>query len=269
MNRFSRLTIVKAIDLLNNIYRYHNQVDRFRLLFGFEDVGPRGPVERATKLLRIAEYLIRNPDAKGPNGSDLVFEVIEYIIGEAKNRYSDYLPDEPQYVALENSLKRDGYVIDDNKLRMALPEIVELPEKENELFSLLDKFGFKKEKGHLDQAISAHARGDWASANAQLRSFMEGLFDSIAEKFAPNQGTLPQAGHPRRNWLSQNPTAPFFQFDLNEWQADGKGFVQGLFKRLHPQGSHPGLSDEEDSTFRFHLVILTASHYLRRFKGRV
>jgi len=45
-------------------------------------------------------------------------------------------------------------------------------------------------------------------------------------------------------------------------------FLQGLWKRLHPQGSHPGLSDEEDSTFRLHLMILTASYYLKRLDSR-
>jgi integrase len=45
----------------------------------------------------------------------------------------------------------------------------------------------------------------------------------------------------------------------------GGGFVNGLAKRLHPQGSHPGLSDQEDSTFRLHTVLLTARLLLERF----
>jgi hypothetical protein len=52
---------------------------------------------------------------------------------------------------------------------------------------------------------------------------------------------------------------------LNEWDDDGKGFINGLVKRLHPQGPHPGLSDEDDSTFRLHVVLLTATLLLRRF----
>lgn len=265
MHRFSRYTIIKAFDLLFSRIRTHAELDRFMLLFGLEDRFYSKPYLNA-KIVGLMTYCIQNPLEIGPKGGNLIFELIEYIIIEAVNRYQ-YETDD--FVELENSLKRDGYTIQDKKLRSALPESVQLPEKENELFSLLDKFNFTTEKGHLEQAISAHARGDWASANAQLRSFMEGLFDSIAEKLAPNQGALPQTGHPRRNWLSNNPTPPFFQADLNEWQGDGKGFVQGLFRRLHPQGSHPGLSDEDDSTFRLHLMLLTALHYLRRLSGRL
>jgi hypothetical protein len=57
---------------------------------------------------------------------------------------------------------------------------------------------------------------------------------------------------------------PFLSRDLNEWSDDGKNFINGVFKRLHPQGSHPGLSDEEDYTFRLHLVLLIPRLLLRR-----
>ena len=39
----------------------------------------------------------------------------------------------------------------------------------------------------------------------------------------------------------------------------------GLFNRLHPEGNHPGLSDEDDSTFRLHIVIIVARLLLRRY----
>lgn len=269
MNLFSRSAIIRALGLLGKVYEYHNQVDYFCLLFGLEDVAPRDIGAIRTRLLRITEHLIQNRDAKGPDGANLIFEVIEYILIQADSHSSTDLPKLPEYVALENSLRRDGFIIEDNQIRSSLPETTQLPEKENELFSLLDKFKFDTEKGHIEQAISAHTRGEWAAANAQFRSFMEGLFDSIAEKLAPNKDILPETGHLRRNWLFQNPAPTFFQADLNEWKGDGKGFVEGLFKRLHPQGSHPGLSDEEDSTFRLHIVLLTALHYLRRLSERV
>jgi hypothetical protein len=53
--------------------------------------------------------------------------------------------------------------------------------------------------------------------------------------------------------------------ELNEWDDNGLGFINGLMKRLHPKGSHPGLPDEEDSTFRLHIVLLTARLLLTRF----
>ena len=35
---------------------------------------------------------------------------------------------------------------------------------------------------------------------------------------------------------------------------------------LHTDGSHPGLSDEEHSTFRLHIVLVTAPTFLRRLR---
>ncbi|MER8451227.1 hypothetical protein NKG60_14615 [Mesorhizobium sp. M1428] len=56
----------------------------------------------------------------------------------------------------------------------------------------------------------------------------------------------------------------FLAADRNEWTQDGKNYVNGLFKMLHTEGSHPGLSDEDHSTFRLHVVLVTVRTFLRR-----
>ena len=109
--------------------------------------------------------------------------------------------------------------------------------------------------------MDAHGRGDWAAANSQLRSLYEGLFEDIAKRLEPSSAALPSSEN-RRSKLA---AVGFLREDLNEWSGDGKNFVNGLFKRLHPAGSHPGLSDQEDSTFRRHVVLLTARLFLARF----
>lgn len=35
---------------------------------------------------------------------------------------------------------------------------------------------------------------------------------------------------------------------------------------LHTEGAHPGLSDEDHSTFRLHIVLVTARIFLRRLQ---
>jgi hypothetical protein len=62
-------------------------------------------------------------------------------------------------------------------------------------------------------------------------------------------------------------TPPFLSRDTNEWEDNGRGFINGLIYRLHPHGSHPGISDEEDSTFRLHIVLVTARLLLRRLSS--
>ena len=56
--------------------------------------------------------------------------------------------------------------------------------------------------------------------------------------------------------------------DRNEWTADGRNFLNGLFKMLHTDGSHPGISDEDHSTFRLHLALITGLALLHRLSNR-
>jgi hypothetical protein len=263
--RFSRITITEAVGSLE--YLSHAEIDRLLLKFGLEEVAPKRFGSKVSRLNMLIKYLIDNPDAKGPFGANLTLEIIEEVITARPYDSSFGLSArsiEEQLPKLVNSLKRDGYCVVNNQLKTMLPQSIQLAEKEDELNSLLEKLGFGTAKGHLEQAISAHTRGDWASANAQLRSFIESLFDSIAAELVVNKETLPKPGHQRRELLAKL-SPPFLAPALNEWEIGDKGgFLQGVWRRLHPQGSHPGLSDEEDSTFRLHLVILAASHYLKR-----
>lgn len=272
LTHFSRPTIVEAFSILDGYYS-HPIIDRFLLRFGLEDIAPKSLGAKRDRVNALLHYLVNHTEEPGPFGSNLIFEMIETIIeyiSPPPNPPGNvvYPPLETNYPRLINSLKRDGFIVENGKLVTMLPDVIDLPEKEDELNSLLDKFQFDISKGHLKQAISAHTRGDWASANAQLRSFIESLFNSIAEKIHGNS-TLPPSSHNKREFLaSEKPQ--FFLTGLNEWEiGNNGGFVQGFWRRLHPEGSHPGLSDEEDSTFRLHLVILTASHYIRRLNNMV
>jgi hypothetical protein len=177
-----------------------------------------------------------------------------------RGRSGKNVPENPAWDRLE----RDGFTVEDSALRRALPKALDLPQTDDEVHSLLDAYGFEVPKGHLDQAISAHSRGYWAAANAQFRPFIESLLDKIAARLAAGTD-LPPPGQQCRQWLAQtNP--PFFFADLNEWIGQGTGFLEAFYRRLHPQGAHPGLSDEDDSTFRLHLVLLAARLLLRRFR---
>lgn len=267
MPQFSRMTIIEVLNSLEKLS--HAEIDRFLLKFGLEEVASQSLGSKTHRVNALIKYLIDNPNEKGPLGSNLTFEIIEAVIELwSPDSYYSRFGDE-QLRRWRNPLKRDGYIIVDGKLKAMLPEDIRLAEKENELNSLLDKSEFVTAKGHLQQAISAHTRGDWASANAQIRSFVEALFDSIADKLVSDKRTLPAPGYQRREFLAKL-SPPFLSGDLNEWQPGGNtGFLQGFWRRLHPQGSHPGLSDEEDSTFRLHLTILIASHYLRRLDTRL
>lgn len=136
-------------------------------------------------------------------------------------------------------------------------------EAENEITQLLSDKGFIVPKGHLDQAISAFSRGEWASANAQLRTFYESYLDEIAIFLGCESSANSKE---KRDYLGKlNP--PFLSEGLNEWNANRQKsqYIQGLMSRMHPEGSHAGLSEEDDCTFRLQITLITARLLLRRF----
>jgi hypothetical protein len=261
---FSRETIIEGIDLVQNIP--HAEIDRTLLFFSIEEASPDNQRAKYVRANEIIQYLIKNPDLKGPKGNAILFEIFEYLLSALQQRRIDPNQSCPKFV---NSLKSDGFVIEDYKIIKALPETIELPKKKTELFRLLDNYSFENAKGHLEQAISAHARGDWAAANAQLRTFIEDIFDQLANKLTQPGNTLPNSSHAKREFLATiNP--PFLIPELNEWQVGDKGgFFQGFYKILHPEGSHPGLSDEANCTFRLHLVLVVSHHLLKRLENRL
>lgn len=265
MAQFSRRTILAATDLIANWG--HTNIDRFLLEYALEGtVQGNSMANRANALGR---HLIANPDALSDDGLNLTDTIIGELINGALQASVDGYPRKfsfdvfrERYPALHRGLERDGFTVEDGQLRRALPPELDLPAADDEVHNRLDRYGFMIAMGHLDQGIAAHVRGDWAAANAQFRPFIESLLDSIAERLAAG-GPLPDPGHQRRQWLA-NRNPPFFRAELNEWDGQGTGFVNGFYRRLHPGGAHPGLSDEDDSTFRLHLVLLVARNLLRR-----
>ena len=247
---FSKKTILEIVKALN--FRTHDEIDRFAIEFNLESVISNRYIN--AKTTSIAKHLISNPEAVGPNGSKLVIEMIEYII----KCHNGFDPLVETYPELAHSLERDGFELTDNGLRKKLPETFPIAEQEDQLVCLLEKLGFKIAKGHYEQAVAAHSRGDWAAANAQLRTFVEEFFNKTQSIICPGQYS---SSNERKKALAKS---GFFLKEYNEYLCDGKGFVEGFWKRLHPGGSHPGLSEQSDSTFRLQLVILVVHYFLMR-----
>ena len=71
---------------------------------------------------------------------------------------------------------------------------------------LLEAHGFTTVKGQLDQALASHTRGEWASANAQLHTFYEALFDQFAYELLPGGRSLATSENRRAapSWFMMN-----------------------------------------------------------------
>jgi hypothetical protein len=264
---FSRKTILVATDLLTDFG--HAALTRFLLDYGLDEIGDAGSLrDRANA---VARHLIRNPNAIDDEGHDLVDSLVLRLVTDATRNATDYAGFHfdrfsDRYPQLQRALERDGFTVENGQFRRTLPAALDMPAADDEVHALLIRYGYEVPAGHLEQAVAAHARGEWAAANGQLRAFTESLLDHIAQTIA-GAAAVPAAGHRRRQWLAHI-QPPFFSAELNEWDDRGGGFIEAFYRRLHPQGAHPGLSDEEDSTFRLHLVLLTGRLLLRRLLGR-
>jgi hypothetical protein len=253
MPKFSRASLFAAYEQLSSQIGYHAEFQDLMYKWELDDLAERTSGGVRPRLQAAFRWLKDHPDSRHNDQFH-----IDLFVEEALRRGGSD--------ALLRSIERDGFIIDENGvLRRALPEVIDLPAADDEVHILLDRHRFATTKGHLDQAIRAHSEGNWAAANSQFRTFLESLFDEIALLVDPTNAPATGIGNARRQLLANLP-APFLSRDLNEWSDDGKNFVNGTFRRLHPQGSHPGLSDEEDSTFRLHLVLLTARFFLRRLR---
>ena len=144
-----------------------------------------------------------------------------------------------------------------------VPEL-DFREAEDEISRLMDQHGFIVAKGHLQRAISAFNRGEWSSANGELRNFFESYLNEVADRLGYAGNADSKA---KRDFLGSGLEPPFLIADYNEWHANNQKpqYIQGLMSRMHPHGGHPGLSEEEDATFRLQVTLITARLLLRRF----
>ena len=214
---FSRRTLLEACHILPLLTQA--QLDTLMLRLELDHLVARhsneGKEARANKLF---QRLIQDPEAQ-VDGRPRVRLVVEEAVRVVASRYG--LAEEGLFDGLLRSLGRDGFTVDEDRLRTALPEDLDLPAADDEVHLLLDRHGLNTTLGHLDQAITAHAKGDWAAADSQLRTSYESLFDEIALLVDPPAGPRAKPGEPRRQHLA-NLDPPLIRRDLNEWSDDGK-----------------------------------------------
>ncbi|MCW3110673.1 MAG: hypothetical protein JWQ09_5179 [Segetibacter sp.] len=280
----STKTLLELIKLADKLT--HPEINRIVSIFNFTPIPPGEKNTVMSKTTKIFNDLRYYPETKtGPFTNDIQLDFLQYLIDDYfdkrtdyENGLTEYNPNGPSinfknaFVVnnkeLGNSLKRDGYIVEEKAIKKLLPAEIEEAKTESELFLAIDKYNFQVSKGHLVQAISNHSQGNWASANSQFRTFTESLLTEINNFLLPGNQVTTAAQAIKM--LAETANPPFLSKDLNEYpnNKDADSFVYGLWIRLHPDGSHPGLSDEDDSSFRYHISIVFANYLLRRLAER-
>lgn len=265
---FTRPTIVAAIEFLGEMLT-QAKFDQLAVRLKLDDEIPLGSAKSVTAKSALLARIVNQRATQIVSTLDGPVTLAEAAVREAVGVTV------PQYAKAEQErflrgLALNGYVVSWDEdartplLRAALPSEVDLPAADDEVHQLLKQFEFSVPLGHLDQAIDAHTRGDWAAANSQIRTFLEGLLSDIASHIDPKKAAELPSSENRRAWLAER---GFLSINRNEWTSDGKNYLNGLFKMLHTDGSHPGLSDEDHSTFRLHLALITGRTLLRRLNN--
>lgn len=113
----------------------------------------------------------------------------------------------------------------------------------------LERQSFDNALTHLSHAESAISRGEWESANAQTRSFIESVFNEVARI---NLGTSKTAGNARKELEAKGILSP----------KEAK-LVQSFMDLAGVSGSHAGSSTDEDAHARLMIALGIAQIALR------
>lgn len=276
MGEFNRMTVVAAAEVISDSCS-HSDIDVLEVQWGIEDRGGGG--SKPARVVSLSKAAIEGGSTVYTESGQVSLE--RAIIEQALMNWSTK-KDTPSWQKLKAGLRFDGFEIvepaeDDDVwgrraskapatlVRMLPSDAPELNmrEAENEVVQLLKKHSLSTAEGHLARAMSAFQRGEWSGANGELRNFLESYFNEIAVLM----GCDPTYdSRQKRDYLGGGVAPPFLLADYNEWSPDGKKspFVQALMSRMHPHGGHPGLSEEEDATFRLQINLVTARLFLRR-----
>lgn len=280
MSEFNRMTIVAAAEVIA-CFKSHSDMEVLEVEWGID--GRYSASSKSARVAGLSKVAIEEPpEVLTINGSMPLSRAVIEIATTAPPAYRG----NDTWKKFLAGLRFDGFELveveakedpttpwsssaSEKRLQLTrmLPEDIpetNFREAECEINRLLNKFDFTIAKGHLSRAISAFQRGEWSSANGELRNFLENYLNEIAIKLG-YQGK--DCSKQKRDFLGEQ---NFLLTDYNEWNSNQNKsqFFQGLMSRMHPHGGHEGLSEEEDATFRLQINLVTARLVLRRFKQR-
>ena len=280
MSEFNQITIVAAAEVIAD-FNSHSDMEVLEVQWGI--TGQCNGSSKAARVASLANIAIQEQiEVMTEDGlASLSRALVEAAIGAPEHKKAGQ-----SWKKLLAGLRFDGFELVETEseiesdalwqsertekslklVRMLPSNVPELDfrEAEDEISLLMDQHGFIVAKGHLQQAISAFSRGEWSSANGELRNFFESYLNEVADRLGYAGNADSKA---KRDFLGSGLEPPFLIADYNEWHANNQKpqYIQGLMSRMHPHGGHPGLSEEEDATFRLQITLITARLLLRRF----
>jgi hypothetical protein len=268
-------SIVTACDIIECI-RTNAELDSLILEYDLSDqVPPAGSIAKTIlSLKRFAVKYSEHPVMTDRGERSLAAALVEKAIQIARR--------DPRTQAalekLERYLNLDGYSLTYGEpgglfgnrreltgYTVGMPAFVELPESSSEVDRMLSANGFQVAKRHLESARDNITQGDLEAANSQCRTFLEALTDAIADDLYPAEAASLASGLAKRQLLANK---GFLLREKHEFgDGNGQAFLPGLAKLLHPDGAHPGISNQADALFRLQVVVVTGRWLLKRHQA--
>jgi hypothetical protein len=210
--RFSRRTVIAAVDVMEGSIKTHDDLTRCFLKLDQDLAARCGDGTLSNRF----NHLIKFTDEDRGNMVEDGTLLQDALVSEAVKRLrpmravipwkkAEPLPSNPDDEAFLRFLELDGFSVTNGILRHTLPADMELPATKDEMTRLLDKHNFPVAKGHLEQALDAHARGDWASgqrANPDVHRRPSGRDHREAGRLDHHLGQRPAAsGEASSDWI--------------------------------------------------------------------
>lgn len=206
-----------------------------------------------------AKVLYELHDADDPELRNLLVAIVEGLLEGRYLNVGFYLREsgfEGRMRELAGLLEADGYKIVGDRLVSAAGEDVE---REETVFSgLLKNEGMDEAVVYLNQSADNFSEGKYESANSMTRTLLEFVTSGIAERIAKLRGETPNLkGHANvRKYLRAT------LLDENEFQI-----LSQFMSWCSSNGSHPGLSDENEARHRRVVTLSLGQYYLEKFRS--
>lgn len=164
---------------------------------------------------------------------------------------------EPEWLEdLRASLFEDGYAPQFSENTWTIQplgaEEVPLAQQVTGLEKALIGAGFPVAAQHYRQAFGAFKRQDWEAANGATRTAVEGFLLEISKAKLGYDGT---SGGTAIRLLNEG---GFFEQGEHD-------YVKGFWALSHRNGSHPGLSSQEEALFRFSAATSALTFFIHRW----
>lgn len=227
---------------LPNLLKYAN--------LGKNDPGPKKPDGSwNNKPTRVSTALGKNPS------TEALIALSTKILNETAND-----DQEPDWVdEFRSSLFEDGYSLSAEAGKWTISPVgaaeVPLSPQVSDLEAALTGNGFTVAANHYGQAFSAFKRRDWEACNSSVRATVESFFVEVAKGQAAFIQGPGQGGGPAITKLEQ----------AGKFEPGELDYVKGFWKMSHTNGSHPGLSSEQEALFRFSAATSAVTFFIHRW----